>query len=941
MNDNKRNTPMYFITLLITMVLCLMSTNDKFVVEGKLLGIDLGSEFMKVSIIRPGSPMEIVTNVHSKRKTENIVAFYNSERSYGGDAATILTKKPQTAYARLTTLLGRNVDHPAVQRLNDHYFPTQIYYNDTKGGICIAHEENEDDYFTPEELAAMVLTHVKDISKAFGGIEVLDSVILVPSYFTQLEKEALINAADIAGLNVMGLMDENAGAALNYAMDRTFEEEETVLIYNMGANSLQVSVNQFSSYKVKEAGKNVTRSQFEVLSKTWDESLGGSQFDLVLAEYLADEFNKFYMAKTKKADFDIRTIPRPMAKLRAQSKKVKEVLSANQKIPVHVASLYDDRDFASEVTRNHFEEMAGPLFSRALEPVKEALKIANLTVSDLTGVEIIGGGVRIPKIQQMLKTYLQVEALGLHLNGDEAMAMGAAFHAANMSKTMRARKCGMTDITPFNYAVEISNLPAKTSVWKSLFGGSNSDKTDEELTKEMQQWSKGSQLFEKNCKLGKKRTIKITHENDINVKLSLNESAAELLGYPSLQTTIAYYNITGIEDFAKEMADKNLDMPEIKIQFELDNSGMVDIVSATASVEEPVIEEEEEEEEVAEEEVAEEGVDPKEGETKEGETKEGETKEGESKEGESKEGETKEDFKVKKSKKTTKKKPKVYKRILKIQVGYDGLAIRPATVEELSASKKKLDELDRQDQIRIDIAEAKNTLESYIYEVKNKMYDEEDAINEVSTEEQREEVFEKANTLDDWLYDEGADLEAKEYRAKKRELEKLFEAIMLRVRERIELPKMIKSAEKKFTEYRNVLTKWNTTMPHINETEKQTVIDLIEKQETWISEKMVELEEQEAHEEPSFVSTMIPGRMKPLKELMTKLSKKPKPIPPKPKVPKNETKSSEKAETEETTTSEEETPTNIKVEIDNDEDDTVELGPEDFEEAESDEFGEL
>jgi len=227
--------------------------------------------------------------------------------------------------------------------------------------------------------------------------------------------------------------------------------------------------------------------------------------------------------------------------------------------------------------------------------------------------------------------------------------------------------------------------------------------------------------------------------------------------------------------------------------------------------------------------------------------------------------------------------------VLKITPSYHGMTMKPVSKKQKKESMEKLAEMDRLDQVRIDTAEAKNTLESYIYEVKNNMYDEEDAINEVTTEEQREEVMDMANSLDDWLYDEGSDLGAKDYKIKKKELQSLYDAIELRVREKKELPKMLKAVEKKFSDIRALVEKWNTSMPHITEEEKQDVLDLIEKQESWIAEKMQLLEEQEAHEEPKFVSTNIPGRMKTLQEMVQQLKRKPVPKPP--KVPKNETAS--------------------------------------------------
>ena len=167
--EELRRTPM---ALLVRLLCCtlLVATASAVVV-----GIDLGSAFMKVALVRPGSPFSIVTNVHSKRKTEVMVGFNDGERLFGANAANLLTRKPHWTYSELRRLIGRRMDNPAVQGLQKEYYPSELVSNETTNGLAIWHHKGKDDetVYKVEELMAMVLQHAKDITKAYGEIKVV------------------------------------------------------------------------------------------------------------------------------------------------------------------------------------------------------------------------------------------------------------------------------------------------------------------------------------------------------------------------------------------------------------------------------------------------------------------------------------------------------------------------------------------------------------------------------------------------------------------------------------------------------------------------------------------------------------------------------------------------------------------------------------------------
>jgi hypoxia up-regulated 1 len=374
--------------------------------------------------------------------------------------------------------------------------------------------------YTPEELAAMVMNHAAEFTLAYGEEKgsvlgaIKDCVLTVPSFATQAERQAYLDTAEVADFNVLGLIDENTASALNFGMDKQYEEAQIIIFYNLGASALQVSVIKFHTYEMPEgkySKKTKTVGSIEVLGKAWDETLGGQSFDHRLVEYMADHFNREWR-HARGHDKDIRDVPRAMTKIRIQANKVKHVLSANQAIPIHMDSLYDDMALSMHIDRPQFEELCADLVVRATLPVEAAVKAANLTMADITGIELIGGGMRVPSVQVELAKAVGDLDLGLHINSDESMALGASFFGANVSTAFRVRHVGLTDINPFPVAVSLENLPEGK---KGLFGGKKDE--DEEA------WSKEATVFKAWGKLGVKKTIAFTHDKDVHVALDYTD----------------------------------------------------------------------------------------------------------------------------------------------------------------------------------------------------------------------------------------------------------------------------------------------------------------------------------------------------------------------------------------------------------------------------------
>jgi len=851
---------------------------------------------MKVALVQRGAPLEIVTNLHSKRKTENMVLFDSNTRFYGADANSLYGRKPQKTPSSMSVMLGRDDEHPTVKVLAERHYPITPSYNDTRSGVTLTVDGS---IFTPEELVAMVLVHAKDFTTAYvdslgKSIIPKDIVLTVPSFSTQHERKALMDAAALAEFNVLALLDENTAAALHYGMDKMMEEPKIYVFYNLGASSLQVSIVRFLTYPRKEGkfGKEQTVGALEVLAKSWDSTLGGLEFDHRIVEYLASEF----MSKAPEGSTDVRTNKRAMAKLRLQATKVKQVLSANSEIPIYIDSLFQDRPLSSHLSRAKLEEVCHDLLERSTQPIAKALEMANLTLKDVDGIELIGGGMRIPRIQQEIQSYLgDTMELGLHINSDESMALGAAFHGANISTAFKVRHVGLADVSPFPIAIELKDLTPSSE------GGDS----EEEV------WTKSATIFKSGSKVGVKKTIAFTHDKDVHCLLDYGESDILPEG---TEHSLARYKVTGVDTFATEMEEKGLGKPKVSLQFELSSSGITELIKADATVEEITMVEEEvevEDDEASNETEAAEGEETKKEETEE-EKKE---KDATDDDAEKKDGDEEEEAapKKKKTKLVQKEKKKVHKRSLTVETYYEG-RIQPYSEETMAESKAKLAEMARLDKERQLLEETRNKVESYIYMIKNKLVDDEKNVKKVTTEEQREELSKLAREAEDWMYEDGYDADLATFEAKYDEISTPAEKVWFRMKESKDRPAAIKALMEKMDKVEELMKKWESTMPQVTEDERGDVLEKVKKIREWIDEKEKEQDEKASHEDAAFTSDEVPIQSKSLETLVAKLSRKPKPKPPK----KNETdanatsaeedaenKTDAKTEEEETKTEEE------------------------------------
>lgn len=314
--------------------------------------------------------MEIALNKESKRKTPVTIAFRNGERSFGEDAQVVGIKSPKNSFSYILDLLGKSIDNPMVQ-LHKKRFPYYDIISDEERNT-IAFKLNEETVYTPEELLAQILHKGKEFAENSAGQKISEAVITVPGFFNQIERRALLQAADLAGIKVLQLINDYTAVALNYGIFRSKEINDTahyVMFYDMGASSTTATVVSYQNVKTKEKGFVETNPHVTVLGVGYDRTLGGLDVQLRLQHHLAKEFDAL-----KKTSDSVFNNPRAMAKLFKEAGRVKNVLSANTDHYAQIEGLVDEHDFKVQVTRDKLEQLCSDLFERVANPIKTALK---------------------------------------------------------------------------------------------------------------------------------------------------------------------------------------------------------------------------------------------------------------------------------------------------------------------------------------------------------------------------------------------------------------------------------------------------------------------------------------------------------------------------------------------------------------------------------------
>ena len=395
---------------------------------GKIIGIDLGTTNSCVAVLEGNEPV-VIANSEGKRTTPSIVAFVEGgERKVGDPAKRQAITNPEKTIFSIKRFMGETYDQ-VQKEIN------RVPYKVVRGDNNTPRVDIEGRLYTPQEISAMILQKMKKTAEDYLGQEVTEAVITVPAYFSDAQRQATKEAGEIAGLTVRRIVNEPTAASLAYGLDKT-NKDMKIAVFDLGGGTFDISI--------LELGDGV----FEVKSTNGDTHLGGDDFDHVIIDWLAEEFER-------EEGVDLRKDPMALQRLKEAAEKAKIELSSTTSTEINLPYIMPvngvPKHLVKTLTRAKFEQLADSLIQACIEPCRQSLKDAGLSTSDIDEVILVGGSTRIPAVQAIVEKFFG-KAPSKGVNPDEVVAVGAAIQGGVL--TGEVKDVLLLDVTPLSLGIE-------------------------------------------------------------------------------------------------------------------------------------------------------------------------------------------------------------------------------------------------------------------------------------------------------------------------------------------------------------------------------------------------------------------------------------------------------------------------------------------------------
>ncbi|KAK8594440.1 hypothetical protein V6N13_015362 [Hibiscus sabdariffa] len=408
-----------------------------------VVGFDIGNENCVIAVAKQRG-IDVLLNDESKRETPAVVSFGDKQRFMGSAGAASLTMNPRSTILQVKRLIGRKFNEPGLEK-ELKLFPFETLESPDGGVLIRLQFMGEVHEFTPVQILGMLLSHLKQIAEKNLEMPVSDCVIGSPSYFTDLQRRAYLDAAVIAGLRPLRLLHDCTATALGYGIyknDLSNSGPVYTVFVDIGHCDTQVCVASL------EAG------QMKIISHAFDRSLGGRDFDEVLFNHFASQFKEQY-------NIDVHTNIKASVRLRASCEKLKKVLSANAEAPLNIECLMDEKDVRGLIKREEFEKLSSDLLERIAVPCHKVLADSGLTLDKINSVELVGSGSRIPAIARIVACIFNREP-SRTINASECVALGCALQCAMLSPIFRVREYEVQDSLPLSIGLSSDKGPVCT-----------------------------------------------------------------------------------------------------------------------------------------------------------------------------------------------------------------------------------------------------------------------------------------------------------------------------------------------------------------------------------------------------------------------------------------------------------------------------------------------
>ncbi|KAG5572635.1 hypothetical protein H5410_062401 [Solanum commersonii] len=790
-----------------------------------VVGFDFGNESGVVAVARQRG-IDVVLNDESKRETPAIVCFGEKQRFLGTAGAASSMMNPKNTISQIKRLIGRQFSDPELQK-DLKALPFLVTEGPDGYPLIHAHYLGEMRTFTPTQVVGMVFSDLKTIAEKNLNAAVVDCCIGIPVYFTDLQRRAVMDAATIAGLHPLHLIHETTATALAYGIYKTDLPENdqlNVAFVDVGHASLQVCIAGFK------------KGQLKVLAHSFDRNLGGRDFDEALFQHFAARFKEEYK-------IDVLQNAKACIRLRAACEKLKKVLSANPEAPLNIECLMDEKDVRGFIKRDEFEQISIPILERVKKPLEKALAEAGLTTENIHAVEVVGSSSRVPAIMRILTEFFGKEPRRT-MNASECVAKGAALQCAILSPTFKVREFKVNESFPFSIALS----------WK----GPSPDAQNGEH-------HQSTIVFPKGNPIPSVKALTFYRSGTFTTDVQYAD-VSELQAPAKIST----YTIGPFQSSKGERA-------KLKVKVRLTLHGIVSVESATLL----------EEEEVDVPVVKETAKGPARMETDEGSadaapstTSESDVNMEDAKGAAAASGtengvpesgdepvQMESDAKVEAPKKKVKKTS-----VPLTEIVYGAMA-----AADVQKAVEKEFEMALQDRVMEETKDKKNAVESYVYDMRNKLSDK---YQEFVTDSEREQFMAVLQEVEDWLYEDGEDETKGVYIAKLEELKKQGDPIEQRYKEYTERGPVIDQFIYCINSYREAAVSSDPKFDHIDLAEKQKVLNECVEAEAWYREKKQQQDALPKYANPVLLSADVRKKAEALDRVCRPIMTKPKPAKP-------------------------------------------------------------